>query len=139
MGTTVSRAASAPNRIHSSSVAPLPTSSNQNNMFMVRIQIRIQVQIHGKHRRDLQYLHPKSYQLLQQKRKEVNNNHIDKKGNLKKMRARSDTNLSEDHQKEEMENNPPKHFDDRPAKASGTYSFQVLIFHQYILKRRIHG
>uniref|UniRef100_A0A1I7T5W5 Uncharacterized protein n=1 Tax=Caenorhabditis tropicalis TaxID=1561998 RepID=A0A1I7T5W5_9PELO len=109
MGTTVSRAASAPNRIHSSSVAPLPTSSNQNNMFMV------------------------------QKRKEVNNNHIDKKGNLKKMRARSDTNLSEDHQKEEMENNPPKHFDDRPAKASGTYSFQVLIFHQYILKRRIHG
>ncbi|EGT55524.1 CBN-CHE-12 protein [Caenorhabditis brenneri] len=59
------------------------------------------------------------------KEKEVNNNHIDKKNNLKKMRARSETNLSEDHQKDdEMENDPPKNFDDRPAKASGTYSFQ---------------
>ncbi|UMM35481.1 hypothetical protein L5515_008083 [Caenorhabditis briggsae] len=58
------------------------------------------------------------------KEKEVNNNHIDKKGNLKKMRARSDTNLSEDHQTDEMENDPPRNFDDRPAKASGAYSFQ---------------
>ncbi|CAP29029.1 Protein CBG09579 [Caenorhabditis briggsae] len=56
------------------------------------------------------------------KEKEVNNNHIDKKGNLKKMR--SDTNLSEDHQTDEMENDPPRNFDDRPAKASGAYSFQ---------------
>ncbi|CBZ01773.1 Crescerin-like protein che-12 [Caenorhabditis elegans] len=40
------------------------------------------------------------------------------------MRARSDTNLSEDHGEEEMENDPPRSFDDRPAKASGQYSFQ---------------
>ncbi|PIC27163.1 hypothetical protein B9Z55_019496 [Caenorhabditis nigoni] len=128
MGTTVSRAASAPNRIYSSSVAPIPTSStNQNNMFTV-VNGRMRPTSNPnsstssweKPKRPLISPPEKS----SKKEKEVNNNHIGKKGNLKKMRARSDTNLSEDHQTDEMENDPPRNFDDRPAKASGAYSFQ---------------
>ncbi|CAI2354406.1 unnamed protein product [Caenorhabditis sp. 36 PRJEB53466] len=66
----------------------------------------------------------KSVAKAPRKEKEVNNNHIDKKQNLRAMRARSDTNLSDDRETDEMENAPPRSFDDRPAKASGQYAFQ---------------
>ncbi|KAF1750992.1 hypothetical protein GCK72_017544 [Caenorhabditis remanei] len=131
MGTTVSRATSAPNRI-SSSVAPMPAySTNQNNMFMV-VNGRMRPNSNPNSstssweapRRPPISPPEKVVPSATKKEKEVNNNHIEKKGSLKKMRARSDTNLSEDHQTDEMENDPPRSFDDRPAKASGQYSFQ---------------
>ncbi|CAB3397277.1 unnamed protein product [Caenorhabditis bovis] len=57
-------------------------------------------------------------------RREVNNNSIEKKqqNGLVNLKTRSETNLSEDRD----ENNPPPvstNFDDKPAKASGQYSF----------------
>uniref|UniRef100_A0A8R1I8G4 TOG domain-containing protein n=1 Tax=Caenorhabditis japonica TaxID=281687 RepID=A0A8R1I8G4_CAEJA len=70
--------------------------------------------------------HPKQRVTTPEKsKKEVNNNNIDKNGKSKATRARSETNLIED--KDELENDPPQQqrsFDDRPAKASGKYSFQ---------------
>uniref|UniRef100_A0A8R1IYQ9 Uncharacterized protein n=1 Tax=Caenorhabditis japonica TaxID=281687 RepID=A0A8R1IYQ9_CAEJA len=128
MGTAASRAASAPSRA-SSSVAPIVTSSalnqNQNKMFLV-VNNRKLRPTSNPNSSTSSWEHPKQRVTTpENSKKEVNNNNIDKNGKSKTTRARSETNLIED--KDELENDPPQQqrsFDDRPAKASGKYSFQ---------------